>query len=123
MKYEAVKLFMGLIFSGHVDIKNVQEELISEFGNIDFESEIIDFNYTDYYFPEMGEPLFRKFISFEKLIYPGKLASIKNITCEIEKKFAKNQDRRDILSLQKLCLHQQRIFFTGFILRKGYMVK
>lgn len=124
MKYEAVKLFMGLIFSGHIDIKNVQEDFISDFGDIDFESEVIDFNYTDYYCPEMGKPLFRKFISFRNLIYPGKLASIKNITCKIEERFAKDHNRGvnidpGYIEPAKIVLASTKNFFHRIYLGEG----
>lgn len=58
--------------------------LKKRFGGIDFESEAMRFDYTDYYDEELGTGLKRKFISFKKLVDPGDLAGIKRCTNRIE---------------------------------------
>jgi hypothetical protein len=58
-------------------------------------SGVIAFDYTDYYFPEMGKPLWRKFISFTKLIPPDDIAEIKSYTNRLEKKFS--QKKKNLL--------------------------
>ena len=57
------------------------------FGPVDMISSWLDFTYTDYYYKEMGSPLFRKVFTFKRLIHQGDLAVIKQTTNEIEKKF------------------------------------
>lgn len=79
-----VKLIVGLI-SGRQDIINsILREVENRFGSIDFISGSIKFNHTDYYKEEMGDNLFRKLISFEKLIKPETLSDIKLFTNSIE---------------------------------------
>ncbi|MCI0447475.1 DUF4416 family protein [bacterium] len=63
------------------------EDLLVEFGSIDYRSDPIPFHFTDYYFEEMGEPLYRCFISFEKLFDSASFASIKVTTNSLEEKY------------------------------------
>ncbi len=63
-------------------------ELVRRFGAIDFASEIMDFAWTDYYDEEMGGGLGRLILSFERLVDPSELASIKLWTNELEGRFA-----------------------------------
>ncbi|MBU2063385.1 MAG: DUF4416 family protein, partial [Candidatus Omnitrophica bacterium] len=79
LKANSVKLIIGLI--GKEEIFNrVKKILIQKFGAIDFESPVLDFNFTDYYELEMGGNLKRQFLSFKRQILPDKLASIKIYT-------------------------------------------
>ncbi len=48
-----------------------------------------DFQFTNHYEKEMGPSLFRKFISFEKLIYPDQISQIKIETNQLEEEIAK----------------------------------
>ena len=72
-----VKLVIGLIYSKDSFIDQCQVHLEKVFGPIDHISEVFDFNITDYYEPEMGAKLFRKFFSFKTLIEPQSLPEIK----------------------------------------------
>ncbi len=83
-----VKLFSGLIFKKKEILLSTQEKLVEAFGEIDFESDILPFDYTDYYEKEMGKGLKRKIISFSKLIPRNNLPDIKNKTGELEKEFS-----------------------------------
>jgi Domain of unknown function (DUF4416) len=83
-----VKLFCGLIYREISTLQSAFKSLIKLFGPIDHESDIYDFDHTDYYQSEIGDRLIRKFISFDKLIHPLKLAEIKLKTIEIEQKLA-----------------------------------
>jgi len=58
------------------------------FGPVDMISRWLDFAYTDYYYKEMGTPLFRKVFVFKNLIAQDELALIKEQTNEIEKRFS-----------------------------------
>ena len=90
---QRVKLFIGLIFQKSAKIADIKNRLRSKFGNIDFESEILDFNYTDYYKKEFGANLKRSFLSFSKLILPDKISAIKNTTNKLEISLSKNHKR------------------------------
>jgi len=56
-------------------------------GPVDMISQWLDFDYTDYYYKEMGAPLFRKVFAFKNLIAQDALARIKERTNEIESRF------------------------------------
>ena len=58
------------------------------YGEIDWESDPIPFDFTDYYEEEMGTGLLRKFVSFATLIDPGKLAEVKIRTNGLEQELA-----------------------------------
>ncbi|MEE4312268.1 MAG: DUF4416 family protein [candidate division KSB1 bacterium] len=89
-----VKLFTALMFGEDDVYYRVKEILISELGSVDYESEIFDFRFTDYYEDEMGTELRKTFISFENLILPERLIDIKLRTNEIEAQFLVNGNRR-----------------------------
>lgn len=66
--------------------------LTERFGEVDVESDVFPFDFTDYYCMEMGHSLVRKFVSFAELIDPGILSDIKTRTNELERAFADNPD-------------------------------
>ncbi|MFH1774746.1 MAG: DUF4416 family protein [Methanobacteriota archaeon] len=82
------KLFAAIMYSGEEAYKKAIEELVKKFGAIDGESEVFAFDFTDYYAEEMGQKLFKKFLSFREPIKQEELADIKLFTNELEKKFS-----------------------------------
>ncbi len=92
--FKKVNLFTGIIFSNEMKIEPVLSLLEKMFSERDLVSDIIDFNFTDYYFDEMGKPLKRLFISFSKLISPELLPEIKLITNEVEDKYSVSGKRK-----------------------------
>lgn len=74
-------------------------DLRSEFGEIDFQSEAFPFRFTNYYFEEMGQPLFRSFISFSTLVDPAALASVKVFTNSLEQKHRESEGSRRALNI------------------------
>lgn len=89
-----VKLFCGILYSDEILLKKAEDFLIQKFGNIDYKSKSFPFDITDYYESEMGKPIFRVFLSFEKLIDPGILPQIKIECNEIEDKLAISGKRK-----------------------------
>ncbi len=89
-----VKLICGIIFNAGENIKKIESKLTQNFSEIDFKSDIIEFNFTNYYYPEMGKPLKRRFVGFKKLIHPTRLSRIKNDTIELENKFKQGGKRK-----------------------------
>ncbi len=121
-----VKLIIGLIIGNLEILDKVKNILTEHFGIIDYESNILNFDKTDYYEKEMGKNLNRKFFSFAKLILPDQLAAIKLYTNDLEKKFTCKKGNRKInidpgyLSSGKLVLattknYQHRIYLTSGI--------
>lgn len=81
---EPVKLVVGTLYSSPEPLKESVRILQQCYGPTDMESVPFNFTVSDYYFPEMGSPLFRKFYSFAALIQPDRLAAIKTACNEIE---------------------------------------
>ncbi|MCS7214855.1 MAG: DUF4416 family protein, partial [Thermodesulfovibrio sp.] len=64
--------------------------LEEKFGEILLESSPSYWNYSDYYTPELGSPIWRRFIFFRNLISEGDIAQIKIQTNEIEQALSNN---------------------------------
>jgi len=86
-KQKKVKLFCAILYSDKEIYENCLKILEKDFSKIDYISNEIPFSYTSYYRPEMGEEIYRLYISFSDLIYPYKLAEIKKRTNDIENYF------------------------------------
>jgi len=89
-----VKLFIGILYSDEELLKQALSVLEAAYGPVDAQSSIFSFTVSDYYVPEMGSPIFRVFCSYEKLISPGDIASIKRATNRIEDDIAGKGCRR-----------------------------
>jgi hypothetical protein len=92
--HHKTKLIIGFIFKDPSLYSLAKSVLIKKFGAIDFESQIIDFDYTPYYENEFGKELKRSFISFKKLIPPDELPGVKILTNKLEEKFSFDKKRR-----------------------------
>jgi hypothetical protein len=88
------KLIMSMIASDGQLFAEVSEALAARYGGIDFESDILPFDCTEYYTPEMGEGLLRRFYTFRPLIPRDALVRIKHETNKIEEQFACEGKRR-----------------------------
>ncbi|MBN3039078.1 MAG: DUF4416 family protein [Candidatus Omnitrophica bacterium] len=84
-KPSPVKLVVGTIFSSEGVLIKAKKKLENRFGPVDFASEIMAFDFTDYYEKEMGKNLKRQFLSFEKLVWPSQLWHIKRYTNRLER--------------------------------------
>jgi Domain of unknown function (DUF4416) len=89
-----VKFISGFIFRDEDVYIKTKAALEKKFGAIDFESEPIAFNFTDYYEKEMGKNLIRRFVAFKKLQDPGLFIPIKQFCVRLERKFALRHARR-----------------------------
>jgi len=103
------KLIIGVLTTRPQQLDRLEEVLTAEFGPVDYRSELILFNFTDYYTSEMGRDMKRLFFSFDRLVSPDKLAEIKVRTNGIETSFTENGCRKvnldpGLLSLGKLIL-------------------
>ena len=83
-----VKLIVGLLAGDDDLLRRATQLLVREYGPTDLESEVWPFDQTDYYEPEMGPDLKRRFLSFARLIRPDTLPEIKRHTNEIEQRIA-----------------------------------
>ena len=81
---DKVKFLCGILYSDIQLLEKALKLLTDQFGPIDFRSTDFPFNQTEYYIAEMGNPIYRLFIAFEKLMHPGTLAQIKRDTGQTE---------------------------------------
>ena len=103
------KLFLGVLYRDESLYDQVRTRLIRRFGAADCESDPLPFDFSDYYADELGAGLLRRFISFEKLIDPSRLARIKGWTNRLEERLSVNARRRinldpGLLDLNRLVL-------------------
>ena len=83
-----VKLFIGMLAQREEWFAAAEQRLAERFGPIDLASDLVAFDFTDYYTPEMGPDLLRKFVTHERLVSPGELAAIKVATNDMEARLA-----------------------------------
>ena len=81
---ESVKLIAGLLAAEDEHFALARTELEARFGAIDLESDIWPFGSTHYYEGEIGPTILRRFVSFDELIPPDRLAPLKLATNELE---------------------------------------
>jgi len=101
-----------------------ESRAVEQFGPLYLKSEAFDFTETDYYASTMGSGLKKQFLTFERLIDPGELASVKCRTNDWEAEYAalgRHEESRPLnldpgyLTLAKLVLastkdHAHRIY-------------
>lgn len=81
-------LIMGILEEKESIFSEIEARLIDRFGPVDLESAVFLFDFTDYYEAEMGQELFRKFISFHKLIPQESLPDVKLFTNSLEEELS-----------------------------------
>jgi hypothetical protein len=91
---EAVNLIMSLFSRDEARINEALGILSDTYGEADFISPFLDFNYTDYYAEEIGTGLVRRFVSFAQLIPPEVLPDVKRMTNALEGRFSEGGKRR-----------------------------
>ena len=82
-----VRLIIGLIYCESALIDSCIKKLTSKFGQINYISQKLPFDYTKYYETEMGKTLTRKILSFSRLIKRDSLVDIKLFTNNLENEF------------------------------------
>lgn len=111
-QFKKVKLFAGFIYSNAY--KKLYDEikitLEKRFSTIDLESAEFPFNFTDYYNDEMGSPLLKRFVSFEKLISPEELPGIKLLTNRMEMETAAAGNR--VINIDPGCLSDANVILA-----------
>ncbi|MDD5614193.1 MAG: DUF4416 family protein [Candidatus Omnitrophica bacterium] len=88
-----VKLIMAMLANKEHFFSEAERLLEKRLSDIDYRSNILNFDYTDYYKEEMGDCILRKFISFRKLITPDRIKDLKIYTNKIENIFRVNKKR------------------------------
>jgi len=87
------KLFIGILYSSDEDLAAVKKKLKNKYGEIDFQTDPIPFENTDYY-KGIGTDLKKLFFSFDKHIKRENISGIKIYSNSLEKKFSTDEGRR-----------------------------
>ena len=121
---KAAKLMMSLISAEDGILMRAVEDLKSIYGEVDFLSDLLTFDFTRYYDEEMGAPLFRRFIAFKELVQREALADIKKGTNGVEERYSRDGCRKvnidpGILSEENLILATTKGFGHRVYLRDG----
>jgi hypothetical protein len=80
------KYFVALLSSGLEHLTSAENDLVSILGAIDSRSETLPWVVSSFYEKEMGPKLLRRFVSFEPLLSPEKLADVKLATQQVEER-------------------------------------
>lgn len=106
IEHHPVKTIIAVLTSEPSLLPTVYQHLTDELGEIDYTSELIPFNSTNYYEVEMGKDIQRQFISFGNLMDAGALADRKLYTNRVEQIFIDEhtQHRRVNLDIGYVCL-------------------
>jgi hypothetical protein len=88
-----VKYFVAVLFHNADALSRVRPQLVQRWGTVDFEGCDHHFDVSDYYAPEIGYPLQRRMLSFEKPADPTMLVEMKLACNDIENALAENGKR------------------------------
>ncbi len=91
---EKALLFVGTLFSEEDWYVRSKEILTELYGPVLFESDTYRWEHTDYYRDELGWPIYRRFIFFERIIDPAEIVQIKLKTNQIEAGLSRDGKRR-----------------------------
>jgi hypothetical protein len=122
--FEEPILFIGTLFSDKKSFDEVIPLLQDTFGKVLFQSTIQSWKYSNHYHNELGEPLYRNFIFFDKIIDPSTLPEIKLFTNDIEFNYSLHGKRRinldpGYITLAKVVLASTKNYSHRIYLGKG----
>ncbi len=87
---------VGIIAQNEECVLKAMQTLTREFGPPSLQSETIDFDFTGYYENEMGLGLIRCWVGFDRPVEPSRLAELKLITNEMERRLAGTRGKRQV---------------------------
>lgn len=85
---------MSLFMKDQKIFEEIFDRLEQIAGPVDIISPWLDFNFTDYYYQEMGSPLYRRVVAFKPLIEQEMLPQIKIATNGLEQAYLDGENRR-----------------------------
>ncbi|MCG8686369.1 MAG: DUF4416 family protein [Desulfobacterales bacterium] len=91
---DPAKLVVSVFMKDKTLFERIFDQLEAVGGPVDIISPWLDFDFTDYYYKEMGSPLFRRLVAFKALIEQDELAPIKLATNEIENNYLEGESRQ-----------------------------
>jgi hypothetical protein len=117
-------LVVGLLAGSPELLAKTEQLLVADFGKVAVWSDIIKFDFSDYYEQEMGKDLVRRWLGFEKAVEPGRLAETKLACNGLERVLAVDERRRvnidpGLLSLHSLVLASTKEFAHRVYIGQG----
>lgn len=116
---------MAALFAAEPDVlARAARALEDRLGPFDYISRPFGFDQTVYYEREMGGPLVKRFLSAERLMDPGDLASLKVFTTDLEAGFSQDGRRKvnidpGYVSLERLVLATGKNYLHRIYLGRG----
>jgi Domain of unknown function (DUF4416) len=123
-KPQPVKFFVGILTCMPAALTELRGTLEEQLGSVDIESPLLEFVYTDYYEPEMGAGLKRKFWGFSRLASADALVDLKLFTNRVEQGLAVDEKRTmnidpGYLTAARIVLASTKDFSHRLYLGKG----
>ncbi|UCG42013.1 MAG: DUF4416 family protein [candidate division WOR-3 bacterium] len=81
-------LVVGLLAGSRELVFEAEQLLVSDFGEVGVRSDIIRFDFSDYYEQEMGRDVVRRWLGFQRTVEPGRLAEVKLACNSMERTLA-----------------------------------
>jgi hypothetical protein len=126
---QPVKLIASILTGDLALLVEAKDAMSQMYSPIDFESEFLPFDHTDYYTREFGPDLQRQIVTFQELVDPGELPAIKHQANNLERSLTRNDKRRvnidpGYVSLGKMVLastkdHAHRLYLGQGIYGEG----
>ena len=118
------KLFIGAIYADEAIYQLAKEDIINIFGETDLETDPFSFSMTDYYQAEMGDILFKRFLSIRGFQDPETAYQAKLNSNDIEANYMRHHQRLinldpGILTLHNIVLLTTKNFSHRIPLQKG----
>ncbi|MFP4416063.1 MAG: DUF4416 family protein [Chitinivibrionales bacterium] len=118
------KLFLAILYNESAPVEEVLETCRQKFGREDYSLGPIPFDYSQYYVPEMGSPLQKQYMTFERPVDRDQLPSIKITTNELEQIYAISGKRivnldPGYITTDKLVLATTKDFYHRIYLGEG----
>ncbi len=118
------KLIIGVLMKDESLLEETAADLTQRYGPADRISPWFPFDFTEYYEKEMGGPLKRRMISFQRLIGQDTLPEVKLATNEIEARLSVDGRRRvnidpGYLTLERFVLATGKNFTHRIYLGRG----
>jgi len=99
------KLVVGIIAQGPELLSEAEAAVEQEFGSITRRSDVLPFDLTDYYEPEMGRGLVRRWVGLKGVVAVDRLPGLKLQSIRLEARFSVRGRRRVNLDPGLLSLH------------------
>lgn len=118
------KLIVGIIAQSPELLPETEAAVEQEFGSVTRRSEVLAFDFTDYYEPEMGRGLVRRWVGLQGVVPVDRLADLKLKSIRLEARFSVRGRRRvnldpGLLSLHNFVLATTKDFAQRIFLRDG----